>query len=157
VKNSIIKGLSWRWLHGSWVYNYLCNQCRSPLILWVRTSIRARCTTLCDQVCQWLATGRWFSPGPTVSSTNKTDRHDITEIVWKVALSTINQQFFRVSDTIPIFCRYIFAFDYTFIINMIYIQLCKCFEDNQTVYIHIRKKNLKELSPLSKLGKVYYW
>jgi hypothetical protein len=24
-------------------------------------------------VCQWLATGRWFSPGPSVSFTNKTD------------------------------------------------------------------------------------
>jgi len=34
-------------------------------------------------------TGWWFSPGPPVSSTNKTDRHDITEIVLKVALSTI--------------------------------------------------------------------
>jgi hypothetical protein len=32
-------------------------------------------------------TGRWFSPGPPVSSTNKTDRHDITEIL----LNTINQ------------------------------------------------------------------
>ena len=46
-------------------------------------------TTLCDKVCQWLATGRWFSPGIRVSSTNKTDRHDITEILLKVALSTI--------------------------------------------------------------------
>jgi hypothetical protein len=34
---------------------------------------------------------RWFSPGVPVSSTNKTDRHDITEILLKVALSTINQ------------------------------------------------------------------
>jgi hypothetical protein len=25
------------------------------------------------------AAGRWFSPGTPVSSTNKTDRHDITE------------------------------------------------------------------------------
>jgi len=32
------------------------------LMLWVRISIRARCATLCDNVCQWLATGRWFSP-----------------------------------------------------------------------------------------------
>jgi hypothetical protein len=32
--------------------------------------------TLCDKVCQWLATGRWFSPDIPVSSTNKTDRHD---------------------------------------------------------------------------------
>jgi hypothetical protein len=36
-------------------------------------------------------TGWWFSPGPPVSSTNKTDHHDITEIVLKVVLSTIKQ------------------------------------------------------------------
>jgi hypothetical protein len=53
---------SWPWSYGSWIYNYLCNQCLSPLMLWVRISIRARCTTLCEKVCQWLATGRWFSP-----------------------------------------------------------------------------------------------
>ena len=46
---------------------------------------------LCDKVCQWLATGRWFSLGVPVSSTNKTDLHDITEILLKVALNTINQ------------------------------------------------------------------
>ena len=32
--------------------------------------------------------GQWFSP---VSSTNKTDHHDIDEILLKVVLSTINQ------------------------------------------------------------------
>jgi hypothetical protein len=32
---------------------------------------------------------QWFSPGPPVSSTNKTDRHDIAEILLKVALNTI--------------------------------------------------------------------
>jgi len=51
--------------------------------------IRARYTTLCDQVCQWFATGRWCSSGTPVSSTNKTDRHDITEILLRVALNTI--------------------------------------------------------------------
>jgi hypothetical protein len=44
----------WSWSYGSWIYNYLCNQCLSPLMLWVRISIRERCTTLCDKVCQWL-------------------------------------------------------------------------------------------------------
>jgi hypothetical protein len=34
--------------------------------------------------------GRWFSP---VSSSNKTHRHDITEILLKVALNTMNQPF----------------------------------------------------------------
>jgi hypothetical protein len=33
------------------------------------------------KVCQWLATGRWFSPGTPLSSTNKTERYDIWNIV----------------------------------------------------------------------------
>ena len=48
-------------------------------------------TTFCDKVCQWLAAGRWFSPSIPVSSTNKTDRHNITDILLKVALNTMNQ------------------------------------------------------------------
>ena len=43
-------------------------------------------TTLCDKVYQWLAAGLWFSPGTPVSSTNKTDPHDITEILLKVVI-----------------------------------------------------------------------
>jgi len=35
--------------------------------------------------------GRWFSPDTPVSSTYKTDRYDITEILLKVALNTIFQ------------------------------------------------------------------
>ena len=46
--------------------------------------------TLCDKVCQRLATGRWFSQVTPVCSINKTDRQDITEILLKVVLSTIN-------------------------------------------------------------------
>jgi hypothetical protein len=42
-----------------------------------------------DKVCQWLAVGRWFSPGTPVSSTNKTDHHNINEVLLKVALNTI--------------------------------------------------------------------
>jgi hypothetical protein len=34
---------------------------------------------------------RWFSPGAPASSTTKTGRHDIAEILLKVALSTKNQ------------------------------------------------------------------
>jgi len=35
--------------------------------------------------------GRWFSPGTPASSTTKAGRHDIAEILLKVALNTINQ------------------------------------------------------------------
>ena len=44
---------------------------------------------LYDKVCKFPAEGWWFSPGSPVSSSNKTDRHYITEIVLKVALNTI--------------------------------------------------------------------
>ena len=54
---NLYRGLSWPRLYCSWIYNYLCNQCLSPLMLWVWISIRARCTTLCDKVCQWQVSG----------------------------------------------------------------------------------------------------
>jgi hypothetical protein len=38
---------------------------------------------------QWLAAGWWFTPDTPVSATNKTDRHDITQILLKVALNII--------------------------------------------------------------------
>jgi hypothetical protein len=49
------------------------------------------CTQLAaasDKVYQLLAHGRWFS---LASSTTKTGRHDISEILLKVALNKINQ------------------------------------------------------------------
>jgi hypothetical protein len=49
---------------------------------------KKRCTRLAaasDQVYQLLAQGRWFSP---TSSTTKTGRNDIAEILLKVALNT---------------------------------------------------------------------
>ena len=58
----------------------------SPLKLWVWTPFMARCTRY---NIMWQTLSR-FSPGSPVSSTNKTDSHDITEILFKVTLNTIN-------------------------------------------------------------------
>ena len=71
----------------------MCNRCLSPLKLWVQTPLLQGVfdSTLREKVCQWLVTGRWFSQGTSVSSTNKADFHDITEILLNVALNTINQ------------------------------------------------------------------
>jgi hypothetical protein len=63
------------WSNGNWIHNYQCNQCLSPLKLWVRIQLILD-TTLCNKVCQWLTAGWWFSPGTPVSSINKTDCHD---------------------------------------------------------------------------------
>ena len=43
-----------------------------------------------DKVYQLLTHVRWFSPGTPASSTTKTGRHDVAEILLKVALNTIN-------------------------------------------------------------------
>ena len=85
----------WSWSYGSWIYNYMCNQCLSQLTLLVQILLRwgvLETTLICDKVCQWLAAGRWFSSDTLVSSTNKTDHHNITELLLKVALNTINQK-----------------------------------------------------------------
>jgi hypothetical protein len=60
---------------------------------------------VCDKVCQWLAAGQWFSLGTPVSSTNKTDRHDITEILLKVSLNTINSTNHRLNIGINGLCK----------------------------------------------------
>ena len=43
-------------------------------------------TAASEKVYQLLVHGRWFSPGTMASSTTKTGRHDIAEILLKVAL-----------------------------------------------------------------------
>ena len=51
------------------------------------------CTRLAiasDTVYQLLVEGRWFSPGTPASSTTTSGRHDIAEILLKVALNTKN-------------------------------------------------------------------
>jgi hypothetical protein len=116
-----VSGQSWSWSYGSWICNYICNPWLSPLTLWVRIPLRrgvldSICnyicnpwlspltlwvriplrwgvldSTLCDKDCQWLAAGRCFSPGTPVSPANKAECHEITEILLKVVLSSINQ------------------------------------------------------------------
>jgi hypothetical protein len=65
------------------------------------------CTRLAatsDKVYQLLAHGRWFSPGTPASSTTKTGRHDIAEILLKVALNT------KKSNQINLFMGILFNF-----------------------------------------------
>ena len=60
----------------AWVHARLCK-------------LQKGCTRLAatsDKVYQLLAHGRWFSTGTPGSSTSKTGRHDIVEILLKVAL-----------------------------------------------------------------------
>jgi hypothetical protein len=62
------------------------------------------CTRLAatsDIAYQLLDHGRWFSPGTPASSTTKTGRHDIAEILLEVALSTKNQIKSNLNEELP--------------------------------------------------------
>ena len=90
--NTLLQGSLWS--YGSWIYNYPCNQCLSPYTNVVGLNPAHGEVYVMQHyaiyiVCQWLAAGGWLSPGTRISSTNKTDRHDITKILLKVALNTI--------------------------------------------------------------------
>ena len=80
-------GTSWSWSHSSWLYSYIC---LSQLTLWVRIPFSRGVldTTLWCSLSVTLS-GRWFSPNIPVSSTNKTDHHDISVILLEMALVTI--------------------------------------------------------------------
>ena len=75
----LIYASSWSWLYGSWIYNYLCKQCISPLTLWVRTrsgevySIQLYAIIFVSDLRQ-IGFLR-------VSSTNTNCRHDTTGII----------------------------------------------------------------------------
>jgi hypothetical protein len=67
------------------------------------------CTRLAavnDKVYQLLAHVRWFSPGTPASSTTKTGRHDMAEILLKVTLNTKNQ----IKSNIFAFVSLVFLF-----------------------------------------------
>jgi hypothetical protein len=84
----------------SWVVG-LPNNSYKPIIntAWVRARLcKLQKRTASDKVYQLLAHGRWFSPGSPASSTTKTGRHDIAEILLKVALKTKNLKKNQISN-----------------------------------------------------------
>ena len=77
--------------YGSWIYNCQWKQCLSPLTLWVRNPIMARCTRYIYVIKfvsdLWKVIG--FLRGLRLPPPNTTDSHDITQILLKVTLNTI--------------------------------------------------------------------
>ena len=97
-----------KWAHHVWRHSYIHVLYNLFwLTLWVRIPLGQGVlyTTLCGKVCQGLAASQWFSPDILVSSTNKTDRHDIAEILLKVALNTIPYNLFCFNKGQPLKCR----------------------------------------------------
>jgi hypothetical protein len=119
-------------------------------------------TTLCDTVCQWLTTGRWFSPGTPVSSTNTTDCHDIAEILLKVALNNINHNpnYTSVERSTAIVYTVLrrpfiteVGFFYFLYIHFVVISSSFIFFLNSLIYVYCQTNNkLSEVSDLRQVG-----
>jgi hypothetical protein len=115
-------------------------------------------TFICDKVCQWLVTGRRFSSDNPISSTNKTDCHNITEILLKVAFNIINpnHKFHRKASISKLFTR----FDCSLIQLSLFIQgtqgnLQMCSLWPVVLYIHV--KIICTIREWEKLGCSFLW
>ena len=82
---------SWPWSHGSWIYNYKCTYTISAYHHWSEFESRSG-RSVQHYVIKIYDRSVVFS-GYSGCSTNKIDRHDITKILLKVALSTIKQTY----------------------------------------------------------------
>jgi hypothetical protein len=97
-----LKGPGWFNELVSWITNNSYKPITNTA--WVRAllcKLQKGCTRLAaaiDKVYQLLGPGRWFSPGTPASSTTKTGRHDIAEILLKVALKHQQQQKNKQTD-----------------------------------------------------------
>ena len=79
-------------------------QCLSPLMLWVRISIKARCTTLWDKVChcQWQVIGFLRCPPPMLKVALNTIQPTKTKHIYKYKENYI--QIFVPSLALVSFC-----------------------------------------------------
>jgi len=90
---------------------------------------------------QWLATGQVFSPGTPVSSTNKTDRHDIYN--WNNVESGVKHHK-------PITCLFICTYISSFVFGVLFFtHACKC--EISSSYV-LFAENIKIKSP----GRISY-
>ena len=74
------------WSYCSWIYYYICNQCISPLTLQCRIPLIDYVIKFVRDLWQVGGFLRVFRFPPPI--TNKTDRHDITEILLKASLTS---------------------------------------------------------------------
>jgi hypothetical protein len=77
-------------------YNYLCNQCISPLLTKVVSlnPVHGKVNSMQHYIKFVSDLRQVGTPGTPVSSTDKTDLHDIAEILLKVTLNTITPLIF---------------------------------------------------------------
>jgi hypothetical protein len=80
------------------------------------------CTRLAaasDKAYQLLAQGRWFSPDTPAFSTTKTGRHDIAEILLKVALNTKKIQI-QINSTFEQSVKHMPSLPFSFLCSVLY-------------------------------------
>jgi hypothetical protein len=83
------------------LYVFFCGPYRDRMVVTITTTVVSSSPAhaevylvqlyVINKVCQWLAAGQWFSVGTSVSSSNKTDHHDIAEILFQTGVKHHNR------------------------------------------------------------------
>ena len=85
----------WSWSYRSWIYNYLCNQCISPLTFFFNLISAHDDTTLCDKLC---LCHKW----PWICSTCRKHLQVLYFIlVYKWLITRVTQQVSLVEHELP--------------------------------------------------------
>ena len=88
----------------------------------ITTSVESANPAHCEaKLCQWFASGQWFSPSTPFFSTSKADRHNIAEILLKVALNTITPNPLLRGE---LAIRHYYSMSYIAIAGIIQYRLC---------------------------------
>jgi hypothetical protein len=98
------------WSFGSWIYNYLWNRFLSPLTLWLRIHC-GEVYSIQHYVINFVSYLRHlggFLLVLPISSNNKTNRHDITEILLKVVFKHHKPNLLYIGG-INLYCQYMYV------------------------------------------------
>ena len=85
------QGSSWSWLYGSWIYNYLMQSVPITTKFVISNTAHGELYSIQHVIKLVRVLRQLVSCRYTGLTTNKTDHHDITDILLKLALNTTNQ------------------------------------------------------------------
>ena len=85
------QGSSWSWSYASWIYNYLMQSVPITTKFVISNTAHGELYSIQHVIKLVRVLRQLVSCRYTGSTTNKTDHHDITDILLKLALNTTNQ------------------------------------------------------------------
>lgn len=129
----LLLGSSLSWSHGSWIFNYMCNQCLSSLMMWARSAFIARysrCNTMWKTISATFGMSVFFLGYPPIRLTAMTS--------WIIVVSGVKH--YKQITTKP--CTFFFVYQcltYIFWFCVLLLYHVNNFQELFFVYIDWRQ------------------